>query len=906
MRREGVGIAMRWLILVAAVVSGSAVAAAAQAPPPDSLTVAVLSNWPPYFTLDASGSPEGFAVETVEGVARRAGFTLRYRVFDEFGDAVAALERGDVDVIPNMGVVEGRDLLFTAPVDAFGVSLFVRESAVGTRTAHDVRGRVAVVETNVGIELVADQPDLRPVVFRDVGSALFGLLSADVDALAYPAPVIRALARDAGVLDRIVELEPTLREVRRAIAVSRGDEALRDRLDAALAEYLETAEFRETYTRWHAPPSPFWTVQRVAVVGIVLLALLLLAAGVWRFLALRRFAAALKARERTFRTLAEGLSECVMLVSARDQSIQYVNGRCRAVLGREPDTMVDRLLTGWIPVSGPARATDTQDLELERADGTRFPAEVSVGPRLSGTDPSSYLVTVKDVTEERRAEQRLRFQARLLDLIGEAVIATDTEGRVTYWNRYAEKLYGWEREEAIDRSILDLTIPESSADAAAAILDTVRRGEVWTGELTVVRRDGSTFPARVTNAPILDEQGTLEGIVGASADLTEPKELERKFLQAQKLESVGRLAGGVAHDFNNLLTVIRSQTDLILLDIDGEDPIRPEIEQIQSAADRAAQLTNQLLAFSRGQVLQPRVVRICDVVDRMSGLLERVIEENVTIQMDLAWDLPPVTIDPIQLEQALLNLAINARDAMPEGGTLRLLTGTQEVDESAAERYEVEPGTYCLIRVSDTGIGMDEETRKRIFEPFFSTKAERGGTGLGLAMAYGFVRQSDGYVEVESSPGHGTAFTLYFPTVAAEVEDVGEDRNRVTTVTDLEGTLLVVEDNDSVRRVVVKVLGRVGMDVLEAESVEEALQQLRHGTRIDAVLTDIVLPGRSGRHLVDRVRESHPHVATIVMSGYTADSPGHPGTLPADVSFLPKPFTPAELADTVRRALGQR
>jgi CheY-like chemotaxis protein len=241
---------------------------------------------------------------------------------------------------------------------------------------------------------------------------------------------------------------------------------------------------------------------------------------------------------------------------------------------------------------------------------------------------------------------------------------------------------------------------------------------------------------------------------------------------------------------------------------------------------------------------------------------------------------------------------------MPEGGTLRLLTLQQDVAPESAQRHEVQPGTYCVVRVSDTGIGMGEETMGQIFEPFFSTKTETGGTGLGLAMVYGFVRQSAGYIEVESSPGNGTTITLSFPTVDAQVQDVGGEEKRGAGFGTLTGKLLVVEDNDSVRRVVVKVLERIGVEVIEARSVEEALEQLERSTDIDAVLTDLILPGKSGRYLVDHLRESHPGVAAIVMSGYSADSPGHRGDLPPDIPFIQKPFTPADLVESLRAVLG--
>jgi PAS domain S-box-containing protein len=887
---------------VAAILLLTWTSASGQQPfPSDTLTAAVLSDWPPYYTLDSSGSPTGFAVETFEAVAREAGFVPAYRVFDGFGEAVEALNGGAVDVIPNMGIVEGRNLLFTTPVDAFDVVFFVRESSVDMRTGGDVRGRVAVVETNVAVELVADRPDLSPVVFSDVRTALFRLLAADVDAIAYPAPVLRALARDAQVLDRIVELEPSLREVRRAMALAPGQEELRNRLDDAVAHYLSTDEFRETYNRWHAPPSPFWTVKRVAAAGAAILALLLLTAGVWQLVSLRRFTAALQARERTFRALAEGLSECVMLVSTRDHSIEYVNGRCGDVLGREPQSMVGLSVTEWVPAAKPSPDPETKIRDMERADGTRFPAEVTVGPLLSSTNPPSYLVTIEDVTERRRAERQLRFQARLLDLIGEAVIATDAAGRVTYWNRYAEELYGWDREEAMGRVVMELTTPALSAGEAAEVMETVRGGEVWSGELVVSRRDGSRFPAHVTNAPIFKRDGEVAGIVGVSADLTEQKELEQKFLQAQKMEAIGRLAGGVAHDFNNLLTAIRGHLDLALAETPGSSPLAHDLAEARKGADRATALTSQLLAFSRRQALRPEVLDPCSIADNLHPMLDRLIGEDV--QLDVRCDEPlwPLEVDRHRVEQVILNLAINARDAMPRGG--RLIIAISNRPGTGRENRAGNAQDFVEIRVSDTGVGISPRDMDRVFEPFYTTKDPTRGTGLGLAVVHGVVSQSGGRIEVDSEPGEGTTFRVLLPRSHKEPNPPQAEEVEAVTPS-VVADILLVEDDQAVRQLASRVLERAGHRVDAHASPAGALEALANDGRYDLLVTDVVIPEMTGPELANRVRERSPETAVLLTSGYSAEHVhGLTDGIEDDSPLLAKPFSPTELLMAVDEVL---
>ncbi len=417
----------------------------------------------------------------------------------------------------------------------------------------------------------------------------------------------------------------------------------------------------------------------------------------------------------------------------------------------------------------------------------------------------------------------------------------------------------------------------------------------------ILRPDGEVRFIWDRAFPVMDRAGAVTRVVGVAEDVSERTKLEAQLRAAHRMEAVGRLAGGIAHDFNNLLTVIRAQSDFLLMDLPDESPLIEEVEVVRSAADRAAKLTRQLLAFSREQVLRPRVVDLVEVVKNMEQLLVRVLGEDVRIGTDFEPELPPVRVDPAQLEQVLMNLAVNARDAMPEGGHMTL-TVRQEVltAEVAAGRTELVVGdAYVRLDVTDTGHGMDETVRARIFEPFYTTKRSSGGTGLGLAMAYGIVKQSGGTIHVSSAPGRGTTFTLRFPPVRGEsptqvaTEEPGPRR-------EVAGSILVVEDDPAVRRVSRRTLTREGLEVRVAADAESGLAILdEHDSAISFLLTDLVLPGISGRALLERVRRSHPHVRCIAMSGYAEGSPVSRVDLPTDVVFLPKPFTP----DALMRAL---
>lgn len=382
------------------------------------------------------------------------------------------------------------------------------------------------------------------------------------------------------------------------------------------------------------------------------------------------------------------------------------------------------------------------------------------------------------------------------------------------------------------------------------------------------------------------------------------KQLEEQFLQAQKMEAVGRLAGGVAHDFNNLLTAIQGYVDLTLMDLRQQDPLRENLEEIRKAADRAAALTRQLLAFSRKQIFSPKVLVLNSVVTDVAKLLQRLIGEDIELRTTLDPGLGRVGADPTQMEQVIVNLALNARDAMPRGGILTIETANAELDEDYARQHlAVTPGSYVMIAVSDTGHGMDRETMSRLFEPFFTTKEKGKGTGLGLAMVYGIVKQSGGNIWVYSEPGRGTTFKIYLPRVE-EAEEPLEAPREIAASTKGSETVLFVEDEASVRKLSVRILRSRGYTVLEASNGGEALILCEDQKGpIDLLVSDVVLPQMGGRELAERLAQVRPGMRVLYLSGYTSDAIVHHGILDPGVAFLQKPFTPDELLRKMREVL---
>jgi PAS domain S-box-containing protein len=469
------------------------------------------------------------------------------------------------------------------------------------------------------------------------------------------------------------------------------------------------------------------------------------------------------------------------------------------------------------------------------------------------------------------------------------------------------ELLGYSETELRSRTVLEVTHPEDFA-AIEHELRKLVSGEVRSSDHTVrlLRSDGGTIWVSANASPVKNASGTPLYFLVYIRDVTERKTLEEQLRQAQKMEAVGQLAGGVAHDFNNLLTAIIGNAELLLREIEAEDPRRLDVMEINRAAHRAATLVRQLLAFSRKQVLQPRVVDLNAVVTDLSTMLRRVIGEHVELRLELQPDLGKVLADPGQMEQVITNLAVNARDAMPSGGTLAIHTANMDADDVPGQTPESMPliGPLVEVSVRDDGVGMDERTLARLFEPFFTTKEMGRGTGLGLATVYGIVRQSGGHIRVNSRLHHGSTFTVYLPRVEGPGEGLEEfpgwiDQPRAA------GTVLVVEDEVTVRRLASRVLRARGYRVLEASDGGEALQLVRHSGPLDLVLTDIIMPGLSGPALVERLLPTTPDLKVLYITGYSEEAIRQHGLLPAGGALLEKPFTAHQLAERVHAALAR-
>lgn len=538
-----------------------------------------------------------------------------------------------------------------------------------------------------------------------------------------------------------------------------------------------------------------------------------------------------------------------------------------------------------------------------RKDGSTFPAEIhSRNTRLG--NQAVRVTILRDIAERKRTEAALRGRERQLratfDGALDGMIVLDDDGKLIDVNPAACTLFGLAREQLTYRRIHDFADARANFDQG---WQTFREQHTQRGEFKLCRPDG-TFRW-------VEYSATADLLPGRHLailrDMSERKRLEEQLRQAQKMEAIGRLAGGVAHDFNNLLTAITSYGQMLLDSLPAGDPGRRYAEEITRAGDRAAGLTRQLLAYSRQQVLAPQVLNLNGVVTGLERLLRRLIGEDIELVTKLDPNLRKVKADPGQIEQILMNMAVNGRDAMPQGGTLSLATANVELDEAYAwSHVDVQPGAYVRLSVSDTGCGMTEEVRARLFEPFFTTKDVGKGTGLGLSTVYGIVKQSEGHIEVVSAPGLGTTFHVYLPQV---METVRADRPSTEIKRPLRGseTVLLVEDDDVVRALTRTVLQRQGYTILEAAHGMDALKLYgRHEGPLHMLLTDVVMPHMNGRQLYLQLAQLRPGIKVLYMSGYTGGAIAHLGELEAEAAFLQKPFPAEVLARKVREVLDSK
>jgi PAS domain S-box-containing protein len=635
----------------------------------------------------------------------------------------------------------------------------------------------------------------------------------------------------------------------------------------------------------------------------------------------RKAEKALWESEERYRTLAEAAQDTIFIIK-RDGYYQYINSYGARTYGHRPEEIIGRSIEDLFPAPVVERQKSSIRKILETGEDANEEMRISISGEERWVE--SHLVPIKDtagninailgmardITERKLAEERLQETTQRLQLAtssgGIGIWDWEIPSNRLIWDDRMFELYGVSMDTfASTAGAWEKGLhPEDHAAAMEAIRSALCGEKEFNTEFRVLHPDGTVKFLQANGIVIRDVDGKPLRMIGMNRDVTEQRNLEQQLRESQKIEAVGRLAGGIAHDFNNLLTVILGYSELMLGQLDEKSSLLKDVDEIKRAGERASSLTRQLLAFSRRQVLQPKVLDLNGVVSCMEKMLLRLIEEDVDFRTVLGKELWSVKADPGQIEQVVMNLVVNAKDAMPGGGKLTIETSNISLGEGYSRGHpSVPPGPYVMLAISDTGMGMDDATRSRIFEPFFTTKERAKGTGLGLSTVYGIVKQSGGFIWVYSEPGKGSTFKVYLP----RTEDREDAREKEVLVDeDLRGrkTVLAVEDDDSIRKLAVEILEKYGYTVLsasdgvDAERVSEA-----HEEEISLLLTDVVMPRMGGVELYKQLRRQRPDIKVLYVSGYTDNAIVHHGVLNAGVAFLQKPYAPISLARKVKEVL---
>jgi PAS domain S-box-containing protein len=624
----------------------------------------------------------------------------------------------------------------------------------------------------------------------------------------------------------------------------------------------------------------------------------------------------LRLSEARFRSLFENSSSAIALheiiTDDRGRPVDFVhldvNPAFEKLVGRAAADVRGRTGSAIIPdLEGTGLVERYGEIALT-GGADRFEVEIAgrvVDVTAFSTGGKRFAAIFQDVTERARIERQHARLSLAVEQATEAIVMTDPAGDIIYVNPAFERGSGYAREEVIGKNPRILQSGQQDAAFYRELWETLLRGEAWQGRFVNRRKDGTLYEEEATIARVHDPSGGLVGYVAVKRDVTAETSLERQLVQAQKMEAVGRLAGGVAHDFNNMLGVILGYAGIVAKRLDAGDPLRAKVDEISKAAQRAASLTRQLLAFSRQQVLQPRVLDLNEVIEDMREMLGKLVGEDVEVRTTLAADLGSVRVDQGQIQQILMNLAANARDALPHGGVLRIETRNADPDAvGAAQHGPAQPGRSVSLIVSDDGTGMDAETQAHMFEPFYTTKEPGRGTGLGLATVYGIVKQSGGSIWVESEVGRGTTFSIHLPRVdetqigdGVAAQDLSDDQGHET--------VLLVEDEPALREAAREILETGGYTVLDASDGPKGVAAAAaHPGPIHLLLTDVVLPGMNGPKVARELARSRPDVKVLFVSGYTGDAAAHAELLRPGTAFLTKPFTSHELLRRIRELLG--
>lgn len=891
---------------------------------PREITAIALRNWPPQFLTDEkTGKPSGFAIDIMDRVAALSGLKIRYVLYNNWPEANAAMDSGQALLSPNMGITTERLGLydFTVPYETFRISIFVRSDASSISAASDLAGKkIGVVANNQGLVLMRQQGATGLQVYDSVEKCFMALLSGNIDALVYPEQLIMKLARRSGLEKKIKTIDKPLQEVKRAIAIRKGNPELFNKLDSAMGQFLTTTEYRAIYEKWYGNPQPFWSVSRVTLVTGILFSVTMIGLLTWRYMSIVRLN----------RTLSE----------ARDRFRTIIDDTDAGYFRIDTDGIYQQVNNAWLKMHGYVSPVDvigrhftlTQvDVDLQTAQqnvtkllsGARIPAgeltrrcqDGSIGYHTFSAHPvtrKGQVVGIEgfiiDRTDLKQAEQALRKSEEkhrlLFEYAGDAIFIYDSQSHLLAINPMACELLGYTHAELMAMTIDRVRTEKESLYSHYQIARVLAEGHL-TFETVHRRKDGSTVPIEVNARRITWED--QPAIMSICRDITERKRGEEQAIRLQKAESLKRMAGAIAHHFNNQLTVVMGNLELTLDDLPPDAKNRPNLVAAMQAAHRASEVSGLMLTYLGQGIGRSQKIDLSEACRQNLPILEAAMPQGIILQTDLLVPGPIVLANPGQLQTLLLHLLTNGTEALAEQeGRVRLATG--RVQANALPKGFMMPGewqpradSYAFLEVTDSGCGMSTEEMEKLFDPFYTTKFT--GRGLGLSVVLGLVKAWNGAISVLSRKDHGSTFRVLLPLCKEEISMQALAMDKAPDL-EHEGFILLVDDQPDVREMGKAMLKRLGYASLSAEDGTEALVLLRqHRGMVRCVITDLSMPGMDGWETITALRKIQPDLPAILSSGFEEpevmgqDNKEHP------VIFLHKPYTMIELHNALSRSI---
>ena len=895
------------------------------------ILVGVLENWPPQYTVNTkTKQPDGFAVEIMNEISRKTNHQIEYKTYRTWTNLIKSLKNREIDVIPNVGITTEREQFFnfTVPVETAILLFFKRKASTEIKNVDNLKDRsVSVVETNKGRYLLEEKNWKNITIYKSLEEALMSLLSGNTDALVYSDPPLTTVLEKHGLDDRIESFGSPLLEIKRGICTHKDDKALSKSLNKAVLSLLDSNKYKEIYSKWHGKKKSFWTTRLIVLSMSVLLLIVVVSMVVWHFISLAMINKTLKKAEKRYRSLFENMNAGFVLFESVqnghgipvDLIIIDANEGFEHTTGLEIKNIRGKRLTKVLP-----------GIENDEADWvgtygmvalTGKPRQFEQGSELLGyyysinayqAGPKKCAVTFTDITDRKKAEIERERLLMAIEQTEDIVIITAPDGKIQYVNPAFETVTGYNREEALSQNLRMLKSDKQDKAIYSDLWETITNGQSWKGRIVNKRKDGSLFTDESMISPVKDDDGNILNFVAVKRDITEQirvneekASLEAQLVQAQKMESIGSLAGGIAHDFNNILSSILGFSELVKEDLSDDDTeINDNISEVIIAAHRAKELVQHILTFSRHSDVDKKMLLIAPLIKETIKLLKATLPASIEIRTFIESADVTVIGDSAQFHQIIMNLCTNASYAMEKnGGILTIVLEKITLAKTDIIEYpDLEQGIFYKLTISDTGQGISKKNINQIFDPFFTTKERGEGTGMGLSVVHGVVKEMNGIVTVKSKPGKGTSFHILLPAQKnRRTHDIFTEEK---TIERNEGRILFVDDDNSILRMADKKLKKAGYTMTVMNNSFEALELFKSSPKaFDVIITDLDMPNMDGIELANQILLENESIPIILCTGFSKGLTKEFLSEAGIHSILMKPVIMSELIKTINSVL---